>query len=411
MTRYLKDNKRVNYTFVYYLLILYLLFARDSMMFALNASLWVMEYAKYSVPVALILLLFYYMLSTSSRIDIKTVLLALGIAIVLGFGLMINDESAQSYLLRFSSIILGLVLAELLDFEISLDVYIKTMKFIAIISIIGFFLSEMIISYSLFPIIYTSTRGEAFTTLLFTNIPHLPHLQARNWGPFWEPGVYQAFLVVAVIFSLWNRQDKVKTIDLCIFILAILTTKSTTGYSVLPIIFLAYLFENDSKNRRSKGKYAILIMISLSYIFAITRPEISSQVFGKLDTFEQNSRWLSTIYGLKVWSENLMFGIGPSNIQGKIINLHELGGHISVTNTWIASFASYGVFLGALYLISYFQMIRSIVKTRLAVLVMCLVFLMLLSGENLGGSLFFSYLMFVRPKRKGRFSREAGNER
>ncbi len=66
----------------------------------------------------------------------------------------------------------------------------------------------------------------------------------RNNGIFWEPGCYQAFLNIGIIFALdkyqkanaFSKWDWVKSIAL---VLTVLTTYSTMGYAVLFLVFAA----------------------------------------------------------------------------------------------------------------------------------------------------------------------------
>ena len=78
-------------------------------------------------------------------------------------------------------------------------------------------------------IIFTINRGELS-----------PDEFIRNSGPFWEPGAFSGFLIVALIFNLLIEQ-KIKTKKNILFILAIITTFSTTGYIAMFLLLIGFI--------------------------------------------------------------------------------------------------------------------------------------------------------------------------
>lgn len=378
----------------YYFIVLYIIFVRDSMLFALNSNRLVMEFSKVSIFIFLLIVILQYGLKKQFRFRINDIFFICLLAIILLIGLILNNESIPTYALKFSTIFLGYILARYLDFKVVSCIYIKVIKLVAVVSLIAYSFGDKIGSLGIFPVIYTSTRHEAFTTLFITNIPHLSHLQSRNWGPFWEPGVYQAFLITAILLTLWRRNDNSKLINVLIFTIALITTKSTTGYFILPLVFISFMFEREKLNKKTK-LLTILFFIFI-YIYAITSDEIFYRVFGKLETFENESRWLTLIYGLNIWIQNILWGVGPSILQEKIIGMHSSGTHISITNTWVFNLAAYGLFIGGLYLWNFYHFAKSIAKNNLSKMILVVMFIVMMSGQNLGGSLFFVYLMFNR---------------
>lgn len=63
----------------------------------------------------------------------------------------------------------------------------------------------------------------------------------RNSGMFWEPGAFQGYLNIAVAYILLLPEVSKRKLKLIILCLAIITTKSTTGYLVLFLIILYYI--------------------------------------------------------------------------------------------------------------------------------------------------------------------------
>ena len=70
----------------------------------------------------------------------------------------------------------------------------------------------------------------------------------RNSGPFWEPGAFQGFINIGILFLLFNVDEgtiKNKLFYFIVFVFTLVTTKSATGYLTLLLIFI---FEGK-KNR------------------------------------------------------------------------------------------------------------------------------------------------------------------
>jgi len=77
----------------------------------------------------------------------------------------------------------------------------------------------------------------------------------RNSGPFWEPGAFGGFLIIAIMFNVLQTNKLVNFNSLLLYI-ATLTTLSTTAYLALFLFVIAYL-------TIIKRKYRILLLIPI----------------------------------------------------------------------------------------------------------------------------------------------------
>jgi hypothetical protein len=68
----------------------------------------------------------------------------------------------------------------------------------------------------------------------------------RNSGPFWEPGGFVIFLFIAFTFNI-VRTKKIISKKNIIFLIAILTTQSTTGYLALFVFICVYIIISYKK--------------------------------------------------------------------------------------------------------------------------------------------------------------------
>src|SRR5205085_12036998 len=112
------------------------------------------------------------------------------------------------------------------------------------------------------PGLYWGGEG-SYTYLVYTFVKD-PH-QYRNCGMFWEPGAFSGILTLCFALNakylpmLW-KNHKLKII---VLILALLTTKSTTGYIVFFITVIFYLVFFIKNNIIKFALVPALLLISL----------------------------------------------------------------------------------------------------------------------------------------------------
>ncbi len=123
-----------------------------------------------------------------------------------------------------------------------LDVFLKVMVYISIISLIFFIpiflkpsVADLLIAY--FPI-YVPLEQESYGinqiihSFIFFNFSPDFTFRIRNIGPFWEAGFYGGYLMVALMYNTIRQKSIFNKIGI-LFIICILTTFSTTAYLAL----------------------------------------------------------------------------------------------------------------------------------------------------------------------------------
>ena len=90
-------------------------------------------------------------------------------------------------------------------------------------------------------------------------------LFARNSGPFWEPGAFAGYLIIAIIFNIIITH-KLLNYTGNILIIALITTLSTSGYLALGILIFSFFFVNY-KNLLKKLilSFGFIIIFYISY--------------------------------------------------------------------------------------------------------------------------------------------------
>lgn len=93
----------------------------------------------------------------------------------------------------------------------------------------------------------------------------------RNSGPFWEPGAFQGYILIAILLlsAYKNRmlpRDYWKT--LIVFILTLLSTKSTTGYLLLPLALISHLNFNVDPRLLPFFMLKVAVIVFIGILFA-----------------------------------------------------------------------------------------------------------------------------------------------
>ena len=137
--------------------------------------------------------------------------------------------------------------------------YISIMRLIAIVSLLGYFFFQFFFALSLPEI--SNANDFNFKTLFFTNLPCTPYLQNRNFGPFWEPGVYQAYLNIGLFFVLFFEDRKIRVFDAIIFSITIITTLSGAAFISMIMVYATFIFNTKSTKKESLAKVLIIVLL------------------------------------------------------------------------------------------------------------------------------------------------------
>jgi len=130
----------------------------------------------------------------------------------------------------------------------------------------------------------------------------------RNCGPFWEPGAYTGFLIIAMIFHYLENKtitDK-KSI---VLVLALLSTMSTTGLIALGFFLVMFL------GNKVAPIYKLILIPSLlaGIVIAFTSLDfLGDKITSQLDVSNthHNTRFKSGVLDLRDFAENPVLGLG-----------------------------------------------------------------------------------------------------
>ena len=118
--------------------------------------------------------------------------------------------------------------------------------------------------------------------------------EIRNYGPFWEPGAFQGFLVIALLcLFVCQKELKNSKRKLIILVITLISTQSTTGYIGVIIIIVAFYKDietilglRDGKQlRKLVGVLIMLMAVGFIWNSGIITTKLFTENSSKTDRF------------------------------------------------------------------------------------------------------------------------------
>lgn len=222
----------------------------------------------------------------------------------------------------------------------------------------------------------------------------------RNCGPFWEPGAFGGFLLIAILFNFLKGKTITDKSNY-VFYIGLFTTFSTTAYLAFFLLILSYFI---SEKKIAWYKVLILGLLSISFyllFFQINfmNKKISKEI-SKIDfAIEEaggDTRFASAVLDLMEFVEYPISGRGlwpETRIGGKLKIIVRNNGLTNFLTTW-----------GIVFFIVYFYLLyknferlllqQNNLKTYfafLSIIVICV----LSVGENYFSAIFFWSLVLI----------------
>lgn len=185
----------------------------------------------------------------------------------------------------------------------------RTLKFVAWLAIANFIVTMALMDsmpLKIAPTTYTvHTIGYIFNYVAVTE--RLGITFVRNQGLFWEPGVLVILMNILVFIQLFEYKHSIKKIILPL--LVIVTTASTSGFIVLAIILIRYVYLNV-KNSRHKF---LALFVGILFLGALA-PVFWTEIQFKFTTGEGSAkaRYFDTVCAAKIAINHPLVGIGPN---------------------------------------------------------------------------------------------------
>lgn len=183
--------------------------------------------------------------------------------------------------------------------------FVNILTFLAVFSLFWYVLVNFVPGFQL-PFLVTKPYYGAFYHVLgFTT-----SRASRNSGIFWEPGVFQIYLNLAMMMIIFDKRGVIERpfVKLSILLVALVTTVSSTGYLCFAaIIGVTMIAKNLNQVGRTIKKYAIVFLILFLVAEALTG-KITEKLVHKQGSFL--SRHDDTVISFSIARDYPLFGTG-----------------------------------------------------------------------------------------------------
>ncbi len=329
---------------------------------------------------------------------------------------IINKDNIMALIKTSFSIVSVFIYANIINFEKFKKDYIDIIKFICIISLCGFTFFSIFKSMKSFFIQQNLSNNSYACLYLYVH----PINYLRNCGLFWEPGAFQTFIGLAILFEIMNTNPSKKNILL--FIITMITTFSTTGYFALIFLILLSLHR---KNVDYSIKIYIVIAVVITIVFIFSNQTLffnrsRSTAFGKVLNFiEKDSRAISNkrqtstsirvnsiIYPFIEYTKRPIFGCGYTGLN---INTYMYTRNMN-TCTFINWFAVYGTLYGIIMLTGFIKFSKKLAIRKVEFFTIILILMILIVSENYVNNAFIILLALYGYKNSNIIIKEQGYE-
>ena len=372
-----KIEKAWNWALVY----LMIFFSSSFSLSVYNGTTRILLYGLLLVLIALNIFLYKKNLRVKSSIVFLLPLIA-------SLSYLLNGESIKQFEILLFYYLISFVFVIYLDFDKWCDAYLGVIQFIAILSIILYFI------YIAFPSIIdalpttANSAGRTTHTIFFCLTP----FEGRSIGIFWEPGAFQIYLMIAIIIEYFTYGLK-RYSRLAILLIANILTFSTTAFIATGVLIIVILTNEIIEGQLRKGLgisivVSLLIIIVVSYFTEKAGIDIYTKVFSKIDRYRSSPtsygsaavRFNSIIKAFDIFIQNPILGVGTTKLNNSFLSVF---GNSMTTCTFINWFAISGLFYGTLMSIGVFKFSKLFTKRRIVSVLLLLLIFVLISSEDM----------------------------
>lgn len=189
-----------------------------------------------------------------------------------------------------------------------------------------------------------STANKSYTLYVYTVYFIDDLLIPQNTGPFWEHGIFCIYLIIAFYLNA-IRENKIITKYNIVFIIAIITSFSSTGYVVL-IVALAFIILQRGGITFSKIFLLVMLLIGTYYISSLDF--MTEKITENAMSTNESSRFFAMVYHWQQIVKSPFIGYGPY-LERAFSNL------VMSPNGWTHLLRVWGIPFSAYLLIAFFK--------------------------------------------------------
>lgn len=143
----------------------------------------------------------------------------------------------------------------------------------------------------------------------------------RNSGCFWEPSVFSAYLVLAIVLlgiTKRNFEKRQYRRILAVLVIALLTTMSTAGYALLPLCLIFHVRDLSLTRKQVPKLLGFSLVVAIFCVVAYRLDFVGREIKESLDSIAyretgwEMTRFGSFVYNLEYIKQRPFFGCGLS---------------------------------------------------------------------------------------------------
>ena len=297
--------------------------------------------------------------------------------------------------LMYFSVLLGIFFAVFLTYFVTLKeaakVYVVMMTVLAAWSVTATYLGRIPADRGMLsiPTFFNATGNEYYHFGL--SIVSITHVKYRNFGIFREPGVYQYFLILALVLHnyiiTWDREWKYWLINI-LLVITVLTTFSTNGVAEAGLLVLVVFFDKQLyRDKKIRNLAVALVLLGIAGITAIllrggdlafTLTQMVTKLFTRNNS--SSARLDAIVADIRFFASNPLFG-------QKIAVVLDAVPH-NTTSTMLM-FAMFGILGGGLHLASWLALVWDRKRKIWVNIALVLIVLMSFNTQNIIADVFF----------------------
>ncbi len=403
MKVYLKARDNDNSIWLLLLLFLFILISDDTVLFGTNANTMLTNF-KYVYIIGMSILLSLHFLLTNRLIGRNTLLFVGMLSLILLLSMSVNNDIRLGYIYKIALYIYALNLVAIYPLKRFARYFTSIMMVLSIVSLVAFVLMYVAPNViKMLPVTVNIANINYYNGGLFVVPSYSYQGFIRNFGLFREPGVYQMYLIMALLLQLFVVKTNM-LFRYIIFVITIITTMSTTGYIALAFFLILFVLNSEGLSKSKRIIFIIILALgiiiigSTTTIFSLSSENQYISVFGKLTNSNRNTtiaRMASITENIRIALKYPFLGSGISRLDElfPLYSLMRYGKVASNTNTITIQFATHGLIYGILWGLGIIKFTKKLNKRYWAVILIIIIILYI--GENLTYSGFASiFLMY-----------------
>jgi len=398
----IKYNTFTKQSFISLLLVFGIIFLSDDcLLFSTNENK-IFFYAKFIYIFAITSIMFIYDLLNQKQFEKKTMSFCFLMILISFLNIIATQDFLFGNFCRICLFVYSLCLIRRLSINTFFQAYDTIMFFLCIASLVfylcTFILPDLITS---FPLV-TNTANMSYYSIGIYNTRVISDF--RNYGFAREPGVFQAFIVIALLYQI-SKGSHLNNKKLFLYTTTLITTFSTTAFFALFFCLLVYLFQSSISKKK---KVYLFVILSLTICFLAFYLDfltyLNIRVFNKLENVNAHttlSRIASIVVNIYIFLQHPIFGAGIQNVSEQYSEISQsiMGLYDgSNTNSIFFQFSSQGLFYGLLWTTPLLLFTRKLFKNKVTIVMSSLILIILCFGENFTYSGLFYLLIFFSLK-------------